>query len=403
MNIYLVGGAVRDRLLGLPVKDRDWVVVGATPQEMIDQGFRPVGRDFPVFLHPQTHEEYALARTERKTGPGYTGFAFHAAPDVSLEEDLRRRDLTINAMAEHADGTLIDPFGGEADLRAGFLRHVSESFTEDPVRILRVARLAARYARQGFRVAHGTHRLMKQMVADGEVDALVAERVWTEMERALSEEHPRRFFEVLRACGALGRLMPELDALFGVPQPAHHHPEVDTGAHVLLVLERACELSADPRVRFAALVHDLGKAQTPRERLPAHHGHEARSVEQVQALADRLRIPRDYRELAVLVARYHSHCHRAAELRPAKILAVLEAVDVFRRPERFESFLLACQADALGRAGKQGEPYPQAERMRRAAAAARAVDAAPFADLPGPEVAKRLREARVEAISSLPS
>ncbi|HEY0721228.1 MAG TPA: multifunctional CCA addition/repair protein, partial [Gammaproteobacteria bacterium] len=335
MQIYLVGGAVRDKLLGVEPRDRDWVVVGATPAEMLAQGYRPVGKDFPVFIHPETGEEYALARTERKTAPGYHGFEFHADPAVTLEEDLRRRDLTINAMAMDGAGNLIDPFGGAEDLRNGRLRHVSPAFAEDPVRILRLARYAARYAHWGFRVAHATHALMKQMVENGEVDALVAERVWQEMENALGEPTPSRFFEVLRNCGALARILPELEALFGVPQPKHHHPEVDTGLHTLLVLDQAARLSTDTRVRFAALVHDLGKGTTPREEWPKHIAHEHRGVELVNALCERLHIPNDYRELAQIVTRYHGVYHRVEELRASTLHDTLEAVDAFRRPERF--------------------------------------------------------------------
>jgi tRNA nucleotidyltransferase (CCA-adding enzyme) len=403
MEVYLVGGAVRDRLLGLDPKERDWVVVGATPREMLARGFRRVGKDFPVFLHPATQEEYALARTERKTAPGYHGFEVHAEPDVTLEDDLRRRDLTINAMAEAPDGTLIDPFGGREDLRLGVLRHVSPAFAEDPVRILRVARFAARYARWGFRVAHATNALMHRMVEAGEVDALVPERVWAELVRALAEERPSRFFEVLRGCGALARLMPEIDRLFGVPQPERHHPEVDTGVHVLMVLDQAARLTADTRVRFAALTHDLGKGVTPAERWPRHIGHERHSVRLVQGLCGRLRAPAEYRELAVLVARHHGLCHRIEELRPATVLKVLEHTDAFRRPERFAQFLLACEADARGRTGLEHQPYPQAGLWRAALAAAAAVTARPLVEqgLRGEEIAKALRRLRLEAIGQL--
>lgn len=403
LEIYLVGGAVRDRLLGQEARERDWVVVGATPEELQRRGFRPVGRDFPVFLHPDTGEEYALARTERKTGPGYTGFSFHAAPDVTLEEDLRRRDLTINAMAEDAAGNLIDPFDGRGDLDQGLLRHVSPAFAEDPVRILRVARFAARFARWGFRVAHGTNALMRRMVAAGEVDALVPERVWKELERALGEDRPARFFEVLRGCGALAVLFPEIDALFGVPQPERHHGEVDTGAHALLVLEAAARLSPDTAVRFAALVHDLGKGATPAAEWPAHHGHEERGVALVNALCDRFRVPNAHRDLAVMAARWHGRCHRALELRPATVLETLEALDAFRRPERFEGFLLACAADARGRAGRADDGYPQADYLRACRAAAAAVPVAPLAQrgLKGPRLGEALRAARLEAIRAV--
>lgn len=401
MEFYQVGGAVRDKLLGLPVKDHDWVVVGATPAEMEAQGFKLVGADFPVFLHPQTHEEYALARSERKTAPGYKGFSVHASPDVTLIEDLKRRDLTINAMAEAEDGTLIDPFGGADDVCDKILRHVSPAFSEDPVRILRVARFAARFA--GFHVADETQTLMRDMVESGEVDALVSERVWAELERALSEAHPSRFFEVLRACGALARLFPEIDRLYGVPQPPKHHPEIDTGVHVMRVLDQATRLSKDPRVRFAALLHDLGKGTTPPEQWPSHHGHEQRSVDLVKGLCQRLRAPNDYRELAILVARYHGDCHRAAELRPKTLLKKLEALDVLRRPERFEQFLTACEADARGRLGREHQPYPQADIFRTAKQAYESIDAKPLAaaGLKGQAIAQELYNRRVQAISQI--
>ena len=400
MDTYLVGGAVRDKLLGLPVKERDWVVVGATPAEILARGYKQVGKDFPVFLHPETHEEYALARTERQTAHGYKGFAVHAAPDVTLEQDLERRDLTINAMAETPDGRVIDPFGGRRDLEARRLRHVSPAFAEDPVRILRVARFAARLARWNFTVADETLALMKRMVDNGEVDALVPERVWQELVRALGEDHPARFFEVLRACGALVRLFPEIERLFGVPQPPRHHPEVDSGVHTLMVLEQAARLSSDPCVRFAALTHDLGKGETPAGEWPHHHGHEQRSVRLVQALCRRLRAPNDYRDLAVLTARYHGHCHRAAELRPSTLLDTLQALDAFRRPQRFEQFLLACEADARGRVGREDAPYPQAAWLRAARQAAAAVNAAALADdgLQGEALARELRRLRLDAV-----
>jgi tRNA nucleotidyltransferase (CCA-adding enzyme) len=402
MKIYLVGGAVRDRLLGLPVRERDWVVVGASANEMIRLGYRPVGKDFPVFLHPQTREEYALARTERKQGHGYTGFVVHASPEVTLEDDLRRRDLTINAMAESADGELIDPFHGKDDLDAGLLRHVSPAFVEDPVRILRVARFAARFAQWGFKVAHGTHALMQRMVANGEVDHLVPERVWTETVRALGEAAPVRFFEVLRRCGALTRLFPEIDRLYGVEQSATHHPEIDSGVHSMLVLAQAAKLSPDPVVRFAALVHDLGKAETPREELPHHAGHEVRSVALISQLCTRLRAPNEFRELAELAARYHTHCHGALELETATLLDTLQALDAFRRPDRFEKFLLACEADARGRQGFEDQPYPQAGYLRRARDAAAAVDASAFheAQMSGQEIGERLHSERIAAIDN---
>jgi tRNA nucleotidyltransferase (CCA-adding enzyme) len=399
MEIYLVGGAVRDKRLGLPVKDRDWVVVGATPEAMTAQGYKMVGADFPVFLHPDTKEEYALARTERKSGRGYKGFTVYAGADVTLEQDLARRDLTINAMAEDSAGRLIDPFQGAADLKRGILRHVSPAFAEDPLRVLRVARFAARF---GYPVASETHALMQAIVAAGEMEALVAERVWAELERALGEKQPVRFFEVLRECGALQRLLPELDALFGVPQPPAHHPEIDTGVHTFMVLAQAALLTADARVRFAALVHDLGKGTTPLAQWPTHPGHEQRSVALVRALCARLRAPNEFRDLAVLVARYHAHCHRAAELRDDTLLETLEALDAFRRPERVEAFVLACEADARGRTGHEDRPYPQADIFRRAFVAARAVDTAAIAaSRSGPEIGAAIHAARIDAVHAV--
>ncbi|MDT8404178.1 multifunctional CCA addition/repair protein [Sulfuriflexus sp.] len=402
MKIYLVGGAVRDKLLGLEPRERDWVVVGGIPDELLARGYRPVGKDFPVFLHPETHEEYALARTERKTGPGYTGFACHAAPDVTLEEDLARRDLTINAIAEDENGELIDPFHGREDLKKGLLRHVSPAFVEDPVRILRIARFAARFAHYGFKVAHGTNALMREMVENGEVDALVPERVWKELERSLGEDRPTAFFKVLRGCGALTRLFPEIDALYGVPQPEQHHPEIDTGVHVMMVVEQACRLSDDPRVRFAALTHDLGKGTTPEEEWPSHKGHEQRSVKLVQQLCDRYKIPNDYRKLAVITAEYHTHVHRAFEIRPATLYKVLEATDAFRRPERFEQFLLACTADSRGRTGYEDNAFPQADFYRAARDAAGKIDAQTLvaSGLQGAEIGTALREQRIAAIAA---
>ena len=401
MKTYLVGGAVRDKLLGIEPEELDWVVVGATPEEMLAEGFRPVGKDFPVFLHPQTNEEFALARTERKTAPGYHGFTFHAAADVTLEEDLRRRDLTINAMAMTQEGKLIDPFGGEDDLEEGILRHVSPAFREDPVRILRVARFAARFAQWGFRVSHGTHTLMKKMVEAGEVDALVPERVWKETRRALAESSPRRFFEVLDRCGALEKLFPELAQLFGVPQPERFHPEIDTGEHVLMVLDAAARLSDDPRVRFAALVHDLGKGETPRHLWPRHIGHEARGVPLVRQLCERLRLPRDYCDLARLVAAHHGRFRRiGTELEPSEVVGTLEAVDAFRRPQRFEQFLLACEADLRGRRGLAEQEYPQGAVFRRALQAASAVDVRPLLErgFRGEALGDELRRQRVIAV-----
>jgi len=397
LQIYQVGGSVRDKFLGLPVADRDWVVVGATPQEMETLGYRLVGKDFPVFLHPRSHEEYALARTERKVGPGYKGFTVHASPDVSLEEDLRRRDLTINAMALAPDGSLIDPFGGAADLQQRRLRHVSPAFSEDPVRILRVARFAARFASLGFEVAEETLALMRAMVEAGEVDALVPERVWTELQRALHETTPSRFFEVLRACGALRVLLPEVEQLFGVPQPRQYHPEIDTGIHVMQVVDRAAQLSTDAAVRFAALLHDLGKGTTPREEWPRHVGHEERGLGLVEEVCRRLRVPKDYRDLAVLTTKYHGLCHRAEELRPATLLDTLQALDAFRRPQRFEQFLLACEADSTGRPGYERQPYPQADLLRRMLELAASVDAAALAaqGMTGEVLATELRRRRI--------
>lgn len=402
MRIYLVGGAVRDKLLGLPVKERDWVVVGARPEDLETQGYKPVGRDFPVFLHPKTHDEYALARIERKTAAGYRGFSVHAAPEVTLEEDLRRRDLTINALAQDADGKIIDPYGGRRDIEQRVLRHVSPAFAEDPVRILRAARFAARYRHLGFRVAQETIALMRGMVDAGEADALVPERVWQELAKALREPNPPAFFEVLRACDAQALLFPEIERLYGVPQPPQYHPEIDTGVHTMLVLTQAAKLSPEPIVRFAALTHDLGKGTTPRSQWPSHRGHEKRGVALVDQLCDRLKAPNHFRELARHVARYHLHCHRALELCAATILKVLEALDAFRRPERFEQFLTACEADARGRAGLENREYPQADILRAARAAAASVNAKSLieAGIEGPAIASALRERRIAAIKA---
>ncbi|MBI3897592.1 MAG: multifunctional CCA addition/repair protein [Gammaproteobacteria bacterium] len=406
MEIYLVGGAVRDRLLGLPVVDRDYVVVGSTPEEMVARGFKPVGADFPVFLHPTTKEEYALARTERKQGRGYKGFTVYSAPDVRLEDDLQRRDLTVNAMAEDSSGRLIDPFGGAADLEAGILRHVSPAFVEDPLRVLRVARFAARFADRGFRVADETLALMRRISESGELDHLVPERVWQELERALAESRPAQFFTVLRDGGALARLFPEIEALYGVPQPPQHHPEIDTGVHVMLVIDQAAALTDDTRIRFAALLHDLGKATTPADILPRHHGHEERGTHLIVDFCQRFRVPNDYRDLAVLVARHHGKCHRFAELRPGTVLELLEALDAFRRPERVDQFATACEADARGRTGLENRPYPQRALLAQAFAAAQAVDTAAVAaealslGLAGPAIGERIRERRIGAIKA---
>lgn len=402
MKRYLVGGAVRDRLLGRPVHERDWVVIGAAPEDMIASGFKPVGKNFPVFLHPRTGEEHALARTERKSGRGYHGFTFHTGAGVSLEDDLRRRDLTINAMAEDEHGHLVDPYGGRRDLEQRLLRHVSPAFTEDPVRILRVARFAARYRPLGFLVADETMTLMQGMVTAGEVDALVPERVWQETRRALGEPAPATFFEVLRAAGALARLFPEVDALFGVPQPPRHHPEIDSGVHTLMALTQAARLDAPGMARFAAVCHDLGKALTPRDEWPSHRGHERRGLAPLERLCERLRVPTEYRDLARLVTRYHLHAHRAFELRPATLVKLFEALDAFRRPGRLGPFLLACEADARGRAGLEDRPYPQAALLRQALAVAAAVDtrAIVTAGHRGAAIGRELRRQRVAAVAA---
>ena len=399
MQIYLVGGAVRDEQLGVPFSERDWCIVGATPEEMLALGYRQVGKDFPVFLHPDTKEEYALARKERKTAAGYHGFAFDYSPDVSIEEDLLRRDLTINAIAQDADGKLIDPSGGLDDIRNRQLRHVSDAFAEDPVRILRVAKFAARYHQLGFRIAPETLQLMRSMVDSGEVDALVPDRVWKETEEALRDRDMRTYFEVLRECGALAALFPEVEALFGVPQPEKWHPEIDTGVHLMMVLEQAEAISADLEVRFAALTHDLGKGTTPRHLLPGHTGHETRGLALIRQLAERLRVPRACRDLALLVAEFHTHCHRALQLRAKTLLKVLERSDAFRRPDRFEQFLLACEADARGRKGLEQRPYPQADYLRGAFSAAAAVDAGAIAkDHADHKIPKAIRRARLAAL-----
>jgi tRNA nucleotidyltransferase (CCA-adding enzyme) len=403
MQVYLVGGAVRDSLLGLPVRERDWVVVGAARDELVRQNYREVGRDFPVFLHPTTHEEYALARLERKVGPGYRGFEFQSGPEVTLEQDLSRRDLTINAIARTEDGVLIDPFGGQADLEARVLRHVSDSFIEDPVRVLRVARFAARFAALGFRVASDTLELMRAIAASGELDALVAERVWQETEKALGTPNPGVYFTVLREVRALKVIFPEVEALFGVPQPAEWHPEIDTGVHTLMVLHQAARLSPDSAVRFAALVHDLGKGTTPPAHWPRHHGHEERSVTLIERMAARLRIPTGHRELAVIVARYHGNAHRAFELRPQTVLEFLEKADAFRRPERYVQVLTACEADARGRAGFEERPYPQRDYLQAArdAAAAVKLTAADVTQRDGVQIGAQLRAQRQQAIAAV--
>jgi tRNA nucleotidyltransferase (CCA-adding enzyme) len=404
MKIYLVGGAVRDELLGLPLKERDWVVVGAQPQELIDQGYRAVGKDFPVFLHPKTNEEYALARTERKTGPGYRGFETQFSPDVTLEQDLERRDLTLNAIAKDMDtGALTDPFDGVRDLNDKVLRHVSDAFVEDPVRVLRVARFAARFAPLGFTVAPQTNALMREIAARGELHALVSERVWQELHKALQMPAPWKFFDVLREADALPIIFPEIDALFGVPQPEKWHPEIDAGIHTMMVLEQACRLSSDPIVRFAALVHDLGKGTTPKNEWPKHVAHEHRSVPLIEKMCSRMKIPNAFRDLAVVVGRHHLVMHKALEVRPGTLLELLEHLDAFRRPERVEQFILACEADARGRKGLENRDYPQSDLVRRAHAAARAakVSEEARAGLSGEQIAERFRQARVRAIAEV--
>jgi tRNA nucleotidyltransferase (CCA-adding enzyme) len=400
MQIYKVGGAVRDRLLGRAVSDIDWVVVGATAQQMKAQGFRPVGDDFPVFLHPKTGEEYALARTERKSGVGYGGFTFYASPEVTLEQDLARRDLTINAMAEDETGQVIDPYGGAQDLEARQLRHVSPAFAEDPLRVLRVARFAARYAPLGFTVAEETLALMRQLADSGELGALTPERSWKEISRALMEPRPDVFIQVLRDCGALAALLPEVDQLFGVPQTASHHPEVDTGVHCLMVLRQCAQTEQPLAVRWACLLHDLGKGTTPADKWPQHIAHEQRGLKQVQAVNTRCKVPRDCAELALKVCEYHSHGHRALKLRPSTLAKLLLTFDVYRRPERFEQFLAACEMDARGRLGFEQRPYPQADHLRGAMAAARQVTVQPLLDrgLQGAELGEALQQERLKAL-----
>lgn len=398
MQIYIVGGAVRDELLGRPNADRDYVVVGATPEVMLTKGFRPVGKDFPVFLHPQSHEEYALARTERKTGHGYHGFTFHAAPEVTLEEDLARRDLTINAMAQGDDGLIVDPFYGQRDLEAKILRHVGPAFAEDPVRILRIARFAARFA--DFSIAHETLDLMRRMVADGEVDHLVAERVWQELAKGLMENKPSRMLDVLRDCGALARLLPEVDALFGVPQRADYHPEIDCGIHTMMVVDQAGRRGFSLPVRFAALTHDLGKATTPADILPRHIGHEERSVRLTERLCARLRVPADCRDLALIMAKYHGNVHRAEELKPATIVSLLEKTDALRRPARFQQLLEACLCDYTGRLGWEDRSYEQPQRLIAALVAVNAIEAGKIAAscTDKGSIPQRIHVARIEAV-----
>ena len=401
MQVYLVGGAVRDEMLGRASDDRDYVVVGATPQAMLAAGYRPVGKDFPVFLHPESHEEYALARTERKSGPGYHGFTFHAATDVTLEQDLARRDLTINAMARDEQGRVIDPFDGQGDLREKALRHVSPAFAEDPVRILRVARFAARF--HDFTIAPETMALMRNMVANGEVDHLVAERVWQELAKGLLEDRPSRMFEVLRECGALTRLLPELEALFGVPQRADYHPEIDAGIHTLMVIDQSARFGFPLTVRYAALCHDLGKALTPADILPRHIGHEMRSVTLCEALSERLRVPNECRDLALLMARHHGTIHRAGEMRAATLVDLLEKCDALRRPARFGELLDACRCDYTGRAGWQERPYDSPELLYKVLAAVNTVDAGKIAAActERSKIPERIRLARITAVRAV--
>jgi len=404
MEIYLVGGAVRDQLLGRPVVDRDWVVVGATPEEMLAAGYRAVGKDFPVFLHGDSKEEYALARTERKTGRGYHGFAFHAEPTVTVEQDLERRDLTINAIAQHDDGRLVDPYGGVGDIEARLLRHVSEAFVEDPVRVLRVARFAARYAPLGFRVADETMALMRRMVEEGEVDHLVPERVWAETRKALAEPMPDVFVRVLRDCGALSVLFPEVDALYGVPQRAEFHPEVDTGIHIEMVLRAAATLvPGDALVGYCALTHDLGKALTPADVLPRHIMHEQRGIEPVQAMSARLKVPVEYAFMAEMVCKHHLNAHQAFELKATTVLRLLESLGALRRPERLETFLLACMADKRGRLHHEDDAYPQADYLRACREAAAGITSKPFVDkgLEGPAIGEAMKKAQAEAIAKV--
>ncbi|KIF65052.1 2', 3'-cyclic nucleotide 2'-phosphodiesterase [Pseudomonas fluorescens] len=402
MQVYKVGGAVRDRLLGLPVTDVDRVVVGATTEEMLAQGFRPVGADFPVFLHPKTGEEYALARTERKSGRGYGGFTFYASPEVTLEEDLIRRDLTINAMAEDDQLNLTDPYHGQRDLEARILRHVSPAFAEDPLRVLRVARFAARYAGLGFTVADETMDLMRQLSESGELQALTAERSWKEISRALMEDHPQVFIQVLRDCGALKVLMPEVDALFGVPQPETHHPEIDTGLHTLSVLEQSALHKQPLTVRWACLLHDLGKGLTPEEEWPRHIAHEHTGLKLIKAVNERFKVPKDCQELALLVGQYHTHGHRALELKASTLLELLQSFDIYRRPQRFEEFIVACEMDARGRKGLEQRSYPQADYLRGAAQAARAVAVQPLLEqgFKGPELGEALKRERLKALKT---
>ena len=403
MEIYLVGGAVRDKLLGFPVVEKDWVVIGETPESMVKQGFRPVGKDFPVFLHPQTNDEYALARTERKTAPGYKGFTVHASPEVSLEQDLIRRDLTINAIAMSQKGQLIDPYGGQQDLENRIFRHISPAFSEDPVRILRVARFSARYGHLGFTLAEETRELMESMVTAGEVDYLVPERVWAELFKVLKEQTPSAFFYTLKNCTALEKIFPEINGLFGVPQPAQHHPEIDTGLHSMLCLEQAVILSTSPEVRFAALVHDLGKGITPKELWPHHYGHETNGLSVLEKLCARLRVPNAFKALAMHVMQYHTHCHRVSDLRASTLTDMLAVLSAFKANNMLPEFLLACEADAKGRTGFEHAPYPQAALISLAAKAAASVDTSAIlnGNLQGAKIGEAIRRLRIKAVAEV--
>ena len=397
MKTYLVGGAVRDKLLGLPVKDRDWVVIGATPKKMIEEGFEPIGENFPVFLHPKTKEEYALARTERKSGKGYKGFVFYSSPKVTLEDDLKRRDLTINAIAEDENGELIDPYGGEADLKNGILRHVSPAFVEDPLRVLRIARFAACF---GFKIADETIKLLRIISKSNELDTLTPERVWSEMEKALTGKYPTRFILALRSCNALKILFPEIDALFGIPQDKKYHPEIDVGRHTLMALNQSVQLSSDPIVRFSVLVHDLGKATTPKEQLPNHDGHETRGINIIDSFCERYKIPNKYHDLAACVSEFHIDCHQIQEMEPKEILERLEKLDAFRRPERFKKFLIACESDSRGRAGFEEKEFPQAKYFLNALEISRGVNVDLLANksLKGKELGEALRKERIKIL-----
>ncbi len=397
MKIYLVGGAVRDKLMGIPIKDRDWVVIGATPEEMIREGYIAVGEDFPVFLHPETKEEYALARTERKSGKGYKGFVFYSSPEITLEDDLKRRDLTINAIAEDEDGNLIDPYGGEADLKNGILRHISSAFVEDPLRVLRVARFAARF---GFKIADETMELLKTISKSGELDALIPERVWSEMQKALTGKYPTRFILALKSCYALEKLFPEIEALFGIPQDKKSHPEIDVGRHTLMALNQSVQLSSDPLIRFAVLVHDLGKATTPKKQLPNHDGHESRGVKIINSFCKRYKVPNKYHDLAACVSEFHLDCHKIQEMNPKEILEKLEKLDAFRRTERFKQFLTACESDSRGRAGYEEKEFPQAKYFLNALEITKDVDIDILKNkgLEGEKLGKALRKERINIL-----